>query len=179
MRPVDPWLEEFHQVERMLWETGLVSSHGGNMSRRLDDGGLILTRHGCPLGHLQEGDLMRVDANSLPSDQTSMDTALHGTMYAAQPQARAVIHAHPRHTIALSLMQEAIEPQDLEGRHYVKSIPVLPAEEIAQALTGQPIAVAQGHGSYAWGVDLWRALQWTSILEESAQVLWLLRSLAR
>jgi len=31
--------EEFRAVGRMLWEAGLVSSHGGNMSVRLPDGG--------------------------------------------------------------------------------------------------------------------------------------------
>jgi ribulose-5-phosphate 4-epimerase/fuculose-1-phosphate aldolase len=34
-----------------------------------------------------------------------------------------------------------------------------------------------GHGSYAWGENLWQALQCTSILEEGAEVLWLLRVL--
>ena len=48
---------------------------------------------------------------------------------------------------------------------------------LAAALRQHQIAVVAGHGSYAWGEDLWQALQWTSILEESAQVLWLLRVL--
>jgi ribulose-5-phosphate 4-epimerase/fuculose-1-phosphate aldolase len=39
--------------------------------------------------------------------------------------------------------------------------------------------MARGHGSYVRGGDLWQALQWTSALEESAQVLWLLRALRR
>ncbi len=179
MRPSHSWLEEFRKVGRMLWEAGLISSHGGNMSRRLDDGSLIITRHGCLLGHLQEGDLLQVAADGSFTGQPSADMALHQAIYAAQPQAGAVIHAHPRHAIALSLLQGAIEPQDLEGAHHLKSIPVLPPEEIAQALSQHPIAVARGHGSYASGVDLWQALQWTSILQESAQMLWLLRSLAR
>ncbi|MEE8346241.1 MAG: class II aldolase/adducin family protein, partial [Dehalococcoidia bacterium] len=38
--------QEFRAVGRMLWEAGLVSSHGGNMSVRLPDGGLLITRTG-------------------------------------------------------------------------------------------------------------------------------------
>ena len=174
-----PWLEEFRQVGRMLWEAGLVSSHGGNMSLRLEDGGLIITRHGCMLGRIREGDLVRVAPDGSAPGEPSMDTALHRAIYTAQSQARAVIHAHPRHAIALSSTYESLEPWDLEGRHYLKSIPIVSPEEMAGALAGRPIALTRGHGSYAWGLDLWQALQWTSILEESSQVLWLLRSLAR
>jgi len=51
------------------------------------------------------------------------------------------------------------------------------ASGLTAALRQQRIAVVAGHGSHAWGDDLWQALQWTPILEESAQVLWLLRVL--
>src|SRR4030042_122482 len=52
--------KEFRAVGRMLWEAGLVSSHGGNMSVRLPDGGLLITRTGAMLGRLDEGDLVTV-----------------------------------------------------------------------------------------------------------------------
>jgi ribulose-5-phosphate 4-epimerase/fuculose-1-phosphate aldolase len=38
-------------------------------------------------------------------------------------------------------------------------------------------ASTASHGSYARGESLWQALQWTSVLEESAQVVWLLKGL--
>ena len=45
----DGALEDFRAAGRMIWEAGLVSSHGGNMSVRLRDGGLMVTRTGSML----------------------------------------------------------------------------------------------------------------------------------
>ena len=170
-------LDQVREVGRMLWEAGLLSSHGGNLSVRLEDQTMVITRHACLLGRIDQGDLVRVDRQGLADGEPSLDTAIHSAIYAAQPQARSVIHAHPRHAIALSLLQSVIEPLDLEGQHYLRLVEVVEAEKAAQAIKAQPIVIVRGHGSYAWGADLWQALQWTSVLEESAQVLWLRRAL--
>jgi len=169
-------IDEFRAVGRMLWEAGLVSSHGGNMSVRLPDGGLLITRTGAMLGRLGEGDLVTVAADGSSEGEPSMDTAVHRAVYAAT-EAGAVLHAHLRHAIALSLVVDAVEPADAEGKLRLGSVPVVEAEQVAQALREAPIVLARGHGSYARGEDLWQALQWTSVLEESAEVLWLLRAM--
>ena len=171
----DQRLETFRAVGRMLWEAGLVSSHGGNASLRLPDGGLVVTRTGSMLGRLGEGDLVTVAADGSAVGEPSMDTAVHRAVYEAM-DAGAALHAHPRHAIALSLVSDGIEPADAEGKLRLGLVPVVEAEAVAAALRESPIVVARGHGSYARGSDLWQALQWTSVLEESAQVLWLLRS---
>jgi len=171
-------LDEFQQVGRLLWEAGLVSSHGGNMSLRLPGGRILITRHGAMLGRIQQRDLVTVAPDGSADGDPSMDTAIHLAIY-DQTEAEAVVHAHPRHAIALSLVRATIEPQDLEGRHYLGSlVPVVTSDELAASLKRQLIAVTPGHGSYARGQSLWQALQWTSILEESAQVLWLLKGLS-
>jgi L-fuculose-phosphate aldolase len=170
----DPPLDGFRAAGRMLWEAGLVSSHGGNMSVRLPDGGLLVTRTGAMLGRLGEGDLVTVAADGSSRGEPSMDMPLHRAVYEAIGAA-AVLHAHPRHAIALSLAVDAIEPADAEGKLRLGAVPVVEAEGVARALRDAPIVMARGHGSYARGDDLWQALQWTSVLEESAQVLWLLR----
>jgi L-fuculose-phosphate aldolase len=108
-----------------------------------------------------------------------MDLTLHQAIYAAASEAEAIVHAHPRHAIALSLVGKEIRPQDLEGQHYLGVVPVVPRDEhvahtLADALRQHKIVVVAGHGSYARGESLWQALQWTSVLEESAEVLWLL-----
>ena len=146
--------------------------------------GLLITSHGSPLGHLAEGDLVEVRPGLKPTVEPSMDLALHQAIYAAVSEAEAVVHAHPRHAIALSLAANELRPQDLEGQHYLGVVPVVPrggnvAQALAAALRQHRIVVVAGHGSYARGETLWRALQWTSVLEESAEVLWLLRALRR
>lgn len=174
-------LQEFQQVGRDLYAAGLVSSHGGNMSVRQGEG-LIITSHGSRLGHLAQVDLVEVRPGLEPSVEPSMDLALHRAIYAAAREAKAVVHAHPRHAIALSLLGTEIRPRDLEGQHYLDIVPVVPrgedvAEALADTLRQHRIVAVAGHGSYARGESLWQALQWTSVLEESAEVLWLLRAL--
>jgi len=174
-------LDRFRRVGRDLYVAGLVSSHGGNMSVRRREA-IVITTHGSRLGYLTRADLLEVAPDAAPVAEPSMDLALHQAIYAAIPQAQAVLHAHPRHAIALSLVSIEIRPRDLEGRHYLGQVPVIAgdgdvAADLATALRQDRIAVVAGHGSYAWGEDLWQALQWTSVLEESAQVLWLLRVL--
>jgi len=174
-------LDEFQQVGCDLYAAGLVSSHGGNMSVRQGEG-LVVTSHGSRLGHLGEGDLVEVRPRAKARVEPSMDLALHQAIYAAVGEAEAVVHAHPRHAIALSLVGKEIRPQDLEGQHYLGVVPVVPrgenvAQALADALRQHRVVVVAGHGSYARGESLWQALQWTSVLEESAEVLWLLRAL--
>jgi len=170
-------LDEFQQVGRLLWEAGLISSHDGNLSLRLPDGRVLITRHGCMLGRIRQDDLVTVAPDGSSQGDPSLDTTLHLAVY-QQTEARAIVHAHPRHAIALSLARSAIEPQDMEGKHYLGSlVPVVAADQVAASLQRYLVALAFGHGSYARGQSLWQALQLTSILEESAQVLWLLKGL--
>ena len=176
-------VSEFRSVGELLWESGLVSSHGGNLSIRRRGGTVIVTRTGCPLARIGNSDLVKVavDGSVSVGDQPSMDTPIHRGIYAAigEFRAEAVVHAHPRHAIALSLDQDLIEPDDLEGKFYLGSVPIVVADKVVEALQSAPIAVVRGHGSYARGSDLLEALKWTSILEESAEVLWLRQMLAR
>lgn len=171
-------LADFQEVGRDLWVAGLISSHGGNMSVRLGDA-VVITRHASMLGRLGHGDLVRLALGSASGQpEPSMDTSIHQAIYAATA-ARAVVHAHPRHAIALSLLRQGIEPLDLEGRHHLSVVPVVrEAQEIAPALRQHKIVMLAGHGSYARGDDLWQALQWTSVLEESAQIIYLRHTLA-
>ncbi len=170
-------VREFREVGRLLWEAGLVSSHGGNMSVRLPDGTLVITRHGAMLGRLGEDDLVVVRGPETIGEP-SMDTHLHVAIYAAA-DAWAVVHAHPVHAVALSLRDVPLTPLDLEGGHHLgEAVPVVAgAEGLASALASAPVALWRGHGSYARGRDLWQALLYTTVLEESARILWLSRAI--
>lgn len=179
-------LRLFQAVGRDLWEAGLVTSHGGNMSIRETSDRVLITRTGSMLGHLEASDVVwLVDGQPQSDIRPSSDTALHLAVYATVPDASAVVHAHARHAIALSLLvEEEIVPLDREGQYHLAKVPVVPFTDdlpaaLAAALREHKIAVVAGHGSYARGHDLWEALQWTTVLEESAHVLVLHRSLNR
>lgn len=173
-----PQWRDFRLVGRDLSLAGLVSSHGGNLSVRHGDS-LVVTVHGAMLGHLTRGSFARRrlrDGQRLAGGEPSLDAERHRAIYQATG-AGAVVHAHPRHAVALSLRLERLVPRDAEGMLLLKEVPVVGsgAEEIAHTLHTCPIVLVRGHGSYARGADLRQALQWTSVLEESAQILSLTR----
>lgn len=50
--------DQFAWVGRDLYASGAVSSHGGNLSVRLDDERMVITRSGSMIGRLSEDDII-------------------------------------------------------------------------------------------------------------------------
>ena len=96
--------EEICRVGRSLYERGYVHATAGNISVRLDDGFLITPTDAC-LGRLEPARLARLDAEGVQTggDRASKTLALHRRIYAADAQARCVIHTHSTHLVALTL----------------------------------------------------------------------------
>ncbi len=180
-------LSQFQTVGRNLFTRGLVSSHSGNLSIRLGDR-LIITRRGCQLGCLEENDLIETgiykNDRSTPLASTELHT--HRAIYQT-PQAMAIVHAHPPHTVALSLTETEIIPKCATGLATVVQVPVLGwnmeviskrmTDVIARALTEHRIVMVHGNGSFAIGQLLEEALNYITALEENCQIICLLKSL--
>ena len=180
-------LAQFQTVGHDLFTKGLVSSHSGNLSIRLGER-IIITRRTSRLGCLGEHDLIEtgINKNDRNTPLASIELAVHRAIYRETP-ALAVVHAHPPHAVALSLTETEIVPTDTEGLSIVGGVPVLGwhmkvkagglADIIAQALKQHRIVMVHGHGSFAIGQLLEEAHNCTTTLEESCQVICLLKSL--
>ena len=175
-----------------MFVSGLISSHGGNVSL-LDQSGdsIHITRSGSALGRLRTGDVVQVgfekpgsDEHALAADkQASIELVVHRALYHAVPGTKAVVHAHSLFTTLLSLQKESIEPIDSESKHFIPSVPILDVEEtiasdqVAELLpqmineSGCPVAVVRGHGPFAVGKDLDEAWRYISILEMSSRMI--------
>jgi L-fuculose-phosphate aldolase len=139
---------------------------------------LIITRHGCQLGSLQEDDLIEtgISKNDRFTPLASTELAVHRAIYQATP-ALAIVHAHPPHAIALSLTETKIVPNSAEGLATLGRVPVLGwhmevkpgglADIIAQALKQHRAVMVRSHGSFATGQLLEEAYNSTTSLEES------------
>ena len=180
-------LAQFQTVGHDLFTKGLVSSNSGNLSIRQGER-IIITRRGSRLSCLQENDLIEtgITKNDRATPLASIELAVHRAIYRETP-ALAIIHAHPPHAVALSLTETEIVPNDAEGLSIVDRVPVLGwhmkvrpgglANIIAQALKQHRIVMVHGHGSFAAGQLLEEAHNYTTALEESCQVICLLKSL--
>ena len=180
-------LSQFQTIGHDLFTRGLISSHSGNLSIRLGER-MIITRRSSRLGCLHEHDLIDtgISKNDRSTPLASTELAVHRAIY-QETSALAIVHAHPPHAVALSLTETEIVPSDAEGLSIVDRVPVLGwnmevklgglADIIAQALKQHKIIMVHSHGSFAIGQLLEEAHNHTTTLEESCQVICLLRSL--
>ena len=97
--------DEICRVGRSLYARGYVHASAGNISVRLDDDGVLITPTDACLGTLEPQRLARIDATGRQTggDRASKTLALHRRIYAADAQARCVIHSHSTHLVALTL----------------------------------------------------------------------------
>lgn len=173
--------EQFRNIGRDMYIDRLISSHGGNLSVRFGDR-VIIKRRGAMLGRLKPHDLIEtgIERNDSNVMLASTELIVHRAIYQATP-ALAVVHAHPRTAVALSLSRDEIVPIDNEGSYLLKKIPVVAiemasgssqmAQVIAESLKEYKIVMLRGHGSFATGQTLDEAFQWTSALEECSQII--------
>ncbi|MBO8168051.1 MAG: aldolase [Thermoanaerobacteraceae bacterium] len=176
-------LANFQQVGRDLFISGLISSHGGNLSVIRKDR-IFITRSGAMLGRLQEGDVVETGLAVDDGDYAlaSSELIVHRAIY-KHTGAGAVLHAHPPYTVALSFQNNAIQPVDSEAKYLLDSVPVISAREtigspevarkIPAVLKECPVAVLRGHGTFAIGDTLEQALQYTTSLELASKIIWL------
>ena len=181
------FLSQFQSIGRDLCNRGLVSSQSGNMSIRLGDR-LVITRRDSQLDCLEENNLIEtgISKNDRFTPLASVELPVHRVIYQQTP-ALAIVHAHPPHAVALSLVETEIVPNCGEGSLQAEQVPVLGwhmetkpgglADIIAAALKECRIIMVHGHGSFAIGQLLEEAHNYTTMLEESCQVLCLLKSL--
>ena len=172
--------QQFCEIGRDLYEGGMISSHGGNLSIRLGDR-VIIKRRGAQLGRLKMHDLIEtgLEKNDSGVALASTELVVHRAIYKVTP-ALAVVHCHPRTAIAFSLSRDELVPIDNEASYLLKKIPVVTEEfasgspemarKVAEALAQYKIIMLRGHGSFAIGQTLDEAFHWSSTLEESCQI---------
>jgi L-fuculose-phosphate aldolase len=160
-----------------LAAAGLSHAGSGNLSIWTPDA-VIITREGAILNRLTAADLTEITRTTRPPGaDPALDTPIHRAIYVTSG-AKAIIHAHPPHAVALSMDRREFVPLDLEAMHQIGRVPVITqrrsiVDAIAASLEEHVITLVAGHGSYARGADLWECLRLTAALEASARLAWL------
>ena len=112
--------------------------------------------------------------------RASTELIVHRAIY-ENTSALAIIHAHPRTAITLSLSRDEIIPIDNEGSYFLRRIPVVSielasgskemADTVSEALRGYKIIMQRGHGCFSVGQTLEEAYHWVSALEEVSDII--------
>ncbi|MGO4726014.1 MULTISPECIES: 3-oxo-tetronate 4-phosphate decarboxylase [unclassified Inquilinus] len=185
--------EDICRFGRSLFERGLTPGSSGNISLRLDDGGWLVTPTNASLGFLDPARLSRLDAEGrlLSGDKPTKEIPLHGALYETRGAARAIVHLHSTHSVAVSMLPE-IDPKAVlppMTAYYVMRVgatalvpyyrPGDPAvADAIRGLAGRYSSVLlANHGPVVAGESLEAAVYATEELEETAKLYLLLRGL--
>lgn len=173
--------EQFRDIGRDIFLSGLISSHGGNMSVRVGDR-IVITRRGSMMGSLKPGDLIEtaLDHDDSEIALASTEIVVHRAIY-AQTNGLAIVHTHSPHTILRSMIDDEIVPIDSEASYLLHKVPVfsLPqtagstdvADTVSDGLKAYKCVCLRGHGPFAIGTVLEEAFQWVSCLEMACKLL--------
>lgn len=104
--------EEICRLGRSLFDRGLTPGSSGNISVRCDDGGWLVSPTNASLGSLDPARLSRLDSNGrlMSGDAPTKEVPLHTALYETCSAARAVVHLHSTHSVAVSMLPE-IDPR--------------------------------------------------------------------
>ena len=174
-----------------IFARGLTFGSSGNISVRLEDGGWLMTPTNASLGELDPARLTRLDAQGavLSGDAPTKEEFLHRVMYEGRPDAKAVVHLHSTHSVAVSCLAD-IDPADVLPpitAYYIMRIGRLPLvpyfppgdrrlAEAVRPLVGKHHAVLlANHGPVVAGTSLAAASGAMEELEETARLFLMLQ----
>jgi L-fuculose-phosphate aldolase len=175
------WDNEAKRIGKRLHIEGLVSGNFGNLSIR-NKVGFYIKHKDAYLD--MPGPLVFVPFEGPIPREASHESIVHRQIYQVTP-AKAVIHAHPPHAIALSFLCEEVNPCDCEGELLCPSIPVVEgasgtlalSRAVADRLRTSPAVIVRGHGTFASGATLDESYVITSAVEHACRILVLLRQI--
>lgn len=168
------------ETGRELAARGWTPATSSNFSARVDARRLAITVSGRDKSRLTEADLMQVDLEGRAIDtphRPSAETLLHTQIYARFPGTGAVLHTHSHNQTVASRLYARDGLVRIEGYELIKALrghdthdtaitlPVFPNTQDMHQLVadvdrwldaGHPLPgyLIDGHGLYAWGLDV-------------------------
>jgi len=180
---------------QLMHARGLLCGFEGNLSARLDDERLLITPSGLHKGLMREEQLLVVDLAGrvvVASEATrglrpTSELPMHLEAYRRRPDVRAVVHAHPPITVALSIAGVPMDTPLLpEVIVLLGAIPTAPyamssSEEGARAIRDliahHDAIILQRHGTLTVGSSLTQAFMRLETVEQNARIHFMLAQL--
>ncbi len=167
---------------RLLYEKGLTSGTGGNISARVGDV-MVITPSGTCKGMLDPTELVTVDiaTGKAVNGKPSMETPFHLTVYRKRPEVNGVVHVHPRFCTVLACAGRSVDPAlTPEGLMVLgRKVPLIPyatpgtddlAVMLGKELEAADAFLLESHGAIAVGKDLKDAFHRMETLEAHAEL---------
>ncbi|HLM42097.1 MAG TPA: 3-oxo-tetronate 4-phosphate decarboxylase [Microvirga sp.] len=174
----------------ILYGRGLAHGTAGNISVRLDDGGILVTPTNSCMGFLDPARISKVaaDGTALSGDPPSKEAFFHLAVYEERPAARAVVHLHCTHAVAVSCLchentENVLPPLTAYHVMRIGRLPLVPYyrpgdRALAEAVRGvareHSAMLLANHGPIVSAKSLEEAVYNSEELEETAKLFFLI-----
>ncbi len=173
--------EDICKTMRRLFDRGLISALGGNVSARLPGASEFwITPSGVFKGELEQEDLLKVDLDGRVLEgflRPSVETPFHAMIYKKRVDVNAVVHCHNPFATGLALAGISIQPITVEAAVVLRKVQVVPwafpgtdalAKLIGEYIEGVRVLILMNHGVIGVGSNLLEAETIVETLEEVA-----------
>jgi L-fuculose-phosphate aldolase len=110
-------MEIIRTVEK-LYSQGLIHLGAGNVSLKVGDQHVLITRSGMPYEDMQPKDVVLVDLQGTPLEdhyKPSSEVRMHTIIYKEMPEVKAIAHTHSMHALAFATVGKTMPIICLEG----------------------------------------------------------------
>ena len=172
--------EALLDAARSLLRTGNVGT-SGNLSVRQGEG-MLITPSGVPYDRLEASDLVTVaaDGSAQGALKPSSEWRFHQAIYAARPEAGAVVHCHAPHATSLACLGRSIPAfhyevafaggKDIRCAEYATFGTAELSDNVLSALEGRRACLLAHHGLVCFHDDVPRALHLAEMVEQLARI---------
>ena len=186
--------KEVVKYSHLLYERGLVTAAGGNVSMRCKDT-VVITASGVSLRDTQEDNLIVCDLNGklifCPEGlKPSKETIFHLKIYQIREDVDSVIHVHPAYSVGYSINDRKIPVLTASAKMKVIDVPVVdyanPGTEELAAYVEQTVkeapenihaVVLKAHGIIAYENGMSQCFDTAELVEDTAHIAYVAETL--
>lgn len=175
--------QEVADIMQRLYQRGLTTCSGGNVSMRLSDDSMLVTASQSDKGKIKEDKIAHISSNGenlTPDLSPSMETGMHLAIYKARPDVMAIVHAHPPKATAWACSKKILENNLCgEARYFLGDIAYSQyhlmgsdalANDVAKDLGVAKAILMGNHGALTIGESLFKAYDRMEVLENLADL---------
>jgi L-fuculose-phosphate aldolase len=177
--------QQLIETARRMATAGLNRGTAGNLSVRLGEaGGFLITPTGMAYDVLEDADIvcMRFDGTAEGRRKPSSEWRFHRDLYAARPDAGAILHAHSPFATSLACLRRDIPPfhymiarfggDSLRCAAYATFGTQALSDAVLLAIANRRACLLANHGMLVLGDDLAQVLDLGSELEALCEQYW-------
>jgi L-fuculose-phosphate aldolase len=175
--------KEVARFMRRLYDCGLTTTSGGNISLRISDEIIAITPSATDKGRMkwkEVGIMTLLGENETPDLKPSIENEMHLSIYRKKKEVAAIIHAHPVFASSFTAMKCKINTNlTAEATAILGTPSFVPyalmgtkelAENVSENILKSDILLLENHGILTTGINLLQAFDKIEVLESAAKM---------